>query len=104
MLQMHVCSGMNIYPAEVEQVLYQHPSVAEAGVIGLPDRMWGEAVKACVVLKEGYQLTDQELIDFCEGRLAGYKKPKSVDFFKELPHTAAGKIMYAELRKAYQKD
>ncbi len=101
---MIISGGLNIYPAEVEQVLYQHPAVGEAGVIGVPDPVWGEAVKACVVLKEGHQVTEQELVDFCQERLADFKRPKSVDFFKEFPHTAAGKIMYAELRKIYQKN
>ena len=101
--EMIISGGLNIYPAEVEQALYQHPGVAEVGVIGVPDSVWGEAVKACVVLKQGYRLTEQELIDFCEECLATYKRPKSIGFFKELPHTAAGKIMYAELRKMYQR-
>ncbi|MFC1981237.1 AMP-binding protein [Chloroflexota bacterium] len=100
--EMIISGGLNIYPAEVEQVLYEHSAVAEAGVIGVPDPVWGEAVKACVVLKEGQQATEQEIIDTCRGSLAGYKRPKSVDFFEELPHNAAGKIMYAELRKIYQ--
>ena len=100
--EMIISGALNIYPAEVEQVLYQHSAVAEVGVIGVPDPIWGEAVKACVVLKEGYQVTEQELIDFCKERLAGFKKPKSVDFLKELPRTPEGKIMYAELRKQYK--
>ena len=94
--------GLVVYPGEVEEVLYQHPAVAEVGVIGVPDPVWVEAVKACVVLKDGYQVTEQELIEFCKERLAGYKRPKSVSFLKELPHTAAGKIMYGELRKQYK--
>ena len=102
--EMIISGGLNVYPAEVEQVLYQHPAVAEAGVIGVPDPMWGEAVKGCVVLKEGNQIIEQELVNFCEERLAGYKRPKTIDFFNELPHTAAGKIMYAELRKLYKTD
>lgn len=97
--EMIISGGLNIYPAEVEQVFYQHPAVAEVGVIGVPDPVWGEAVKACIVLKEGYQVAEQELIDFCKEKLAGFKRPKSIGFLKELPHTAAGKIMYAELRK-----
>lgn len=101
--EMIISGGLNIYPAEVEQVLYQNTAVAEAAVIGVTDPVWGEVVKACVVLKEGHEVTEQELINFCKGRLAGYKKPKSVDFFKELPHATAGKIMYAELRKLYQQ-
>ena len=99
--EMIVSGGLNIYPAEVEQALYHHSAVAEAGAIGVPDPVWGEAVKACIVLKEGQQATEQEILDVCREHLAGYKIPKSIDFFKELPHNAAGKIMYAELRKLY---
>ena len=102
--EMIISGGLNIYPAEVEQVLYQHSAVAEAGVIGVADPLWGEAVKACVVLKEGQQATEEEIIAVCKESLAGYKRPKSVDFFKELPHNAAGKIVYGELRKIYQQD
>lgn len=100
--EMIISGGLNIYPAEVEQVCYQHPAIAEVGVLGVPDPVWGEAVKACVVLKGGYEVTEQELINFCQEHLADFKRPKSIDFFKELPHTAAGKIMYAELRKLYR--
>ena len=100
--EMIVSGGLNIYPAEVEQVLYHHSAVAEAGVIGVPDLVWGEAVKACIVLKEGQQATEQEIIAVCKGSLASYKIPKSVDFLKELPHNAAGKIVYGELRKLYK--
>ena len=100
--EMIISGGLNIYPTEVEQVVYHHPAVSEAGVIGVPDPVWGEAVKACIVLKEGQQATEQEIINLCKERLAGYKVPKSVDFFKELPHNAAGKIVYGELRKLYQ--
>jgi len=102
--EMIISGGLNIYPAEVEQMFYQHPAIAEVGVVGVPDPVWGEAVKACVVLKEGYEVTEQELIDFCKECLAGFKRPKSIDFYKELPHTAAGKIMYAELRKRYKAE
>ncbi len=101
--EMLISGGLNIYPAEVEQELYRHPAVAEAGVVGVLDPVWGEAVKACIVLKEGQQATAEEIIAMCKEHLAGYKVPKSVDFFKELPHNAAGKIMYAELRKLYEK-
>ena len=95
--------GLMVYPAEVEQVLYKHSAVAEAGVIGVSDPVWVEAVKACIVLKEGHQATAEEIIALCKEHLAGYKVPKSVDFVKELPHNAAGKIMYGELRKLYKK-
>lgn len=99
--EMIISGGLNIYPAEVEQVLYHHPAVAEAGVIGVPDPVWGEAVKACVVLREGQEATEQEILDICRQHLAGYKVPKSVDFHRELPHNEAGKIAYGELRKSY---
>ncbi|MFC2052580.1 AMP-binding protein, partial [Chloroflexota bacterium] len=100
--EMIISGGLNIYPTEVEQVLYHHQAVAEAGVIGVPDPVWGEALKACVVLKEGQQATEQEIINICKERIAGYKVPKSIDFLKELPHNAAGKIAYEELRKLYK--
>lgn len=101
--QMIKSGGLQVYPAEVEQVLYLHPAVHEVGVIGVPDPIWIESVKACVVLKEGHKASEQELLDFCKERLAGYKKPKSIDFFTELPHNAAGKILYADLRKLCKK-
>ncbi len=100
--EMIISGGLNIYPAEVEQELYRHPAVAEAGVISVPDPVWGEAVKACIVLKEGQHATEQEIISMCKEHMAGYKVPKSLDFFKELPRNAAGKIMYGELRKLYK--
>jgi len=99
---MIISGGLNIYPNEVEQVLYQHPAVLECAVIGVPDPDLGEAVKACVVLKEGREATAEELIDFCRERLASYKKPRSVDFVKELPKNAVGKILRSELKKRYR--
>ncbi len=101
--EMILTGGLNVYPGEVEQVFYKHPGVFEAGVIGVADPLWGEAVKVCVVLKEGYDVSEQDLLDFCKEHLADYKRPKSCDFFEKLPHTAAGKIMYGELRKQYKK-
>ncbi len=95
--------GLQVYPVEVEQVLYQHPAIAECAVIGVPDPTWVEAIKACVVVKPGSSVTETELIDFCRERLAGYKKPKTVDFLPELPKNAAGKILHRELRKKYVK-
>ena len=84
--------GENVYPAEVESVLHAHPSVAEAALIGVPDAKWGEVGRAVVVVKPGATLTADELIAFCEGRLARFKIPRSVEFVDELPKTAAGKI------------
>jgi len=97
-----ICSGgENIYPREIEEVLYQHPSVVEAAVIGVPDPYWVERVHAAVVLKEGATLTAQELIDFCKQRIARYKAPKSLEFVDALPKSPAGKILKRELRERY---
>jgi acyl-CoA synthetase (AMP-forming)/AMP-acid ligase II len=101
--EMIISGGYNIYPNEVEQVVYQHPAVSEAAVIGVPDDQWGEAVKAIVCLKPGAAATEQEIIDFCKERLASYKKPKSVDFVEGLPKSPYGKILRRELRAPYWK-
>jgi len=96
---MIISGGVNIYPREVEEVLYQHPSVLEASVIGVPHDYWGEAVKAIIVLKEGTTASEEEIIKFCGEHLAGYKKPKSVDFWKELPKSPQGKILKKSIRE-----
>jgi len=96
-----VSGGDNIYPAEVEAVLHQHPLILEAAVIGVPDEYWGESVKAIVVAKSGKAIDEQEVIEYCKSRLASYKKPKSVDFIDALPKNAAGKVMKDELLKRY---
>ncbi|CAB1369602.1 class I adenylate-forming enzyme family protein [Denitratisoma oestradiolicum] len=98
-----VTGAFNVYPSEVERVMQQHPAVYEVGVIGVPSEQWGEAIKACVVLREGAQVSAEELIAFCEGRIAGYKKPKSVDFFPALPRNPTGKLLYRQLRETYWK-
>lgn len=98
-----ISGGENISPREVEEVIYMHPSVSEVAVIGIPDGKWGEAVKAVIVLKEGEKATAEEIIALCENNLAGFKKPKSVEFLDSLPHTPSGKILKRELRKRYCK-
>jgi len=100
---MIISGGENIYPAEVEEVLCQHPKVLEAAVIGVYDEQWGEAVKAVVVPKPGETLTEEEVIDFCRQHLAGYKKPKSVDFTDALPRNPAMKVLKRVLRERYGK-
>jgi acyl-CoA synthetase (AMP-forming)/AMP-acid ligase II len=100
---MIISGGENIYPREVEETIYQHPSVLEAAVIGIPDPYWVEKVHAVVTLKEGASLTEQELIDFCKQALARYKAPKSVEFVDALPKNPAGKILKRELREKYRK-
>ena len=100
---MIVSGGENIYPAEVENALFSHPSIVDASVIGVPDEKWGEAVKAFVVVKEGEQLTDKDVIDFARTRIAGYKLPKSVNFVKDLPRNPSGKVLRRLLREPYWK-
>ncbi len=99
--EMLVSGGFNVYPREVESVLAQHPAVYEACVIGVPDDHWGEAVKAVVVLREGAHATAGELMRFCEGRLAGFKRPRSVDFVAQLPKNNNGKLSRKEVREPY---
>ena len=98
---MIVSGGENVYPREVEDALYQHPAVAEAAVIGIPDAKWGEAVKAVVVVKPGQTVSAGELIEFAKGRLAGFKCPRSVDFVEALPRNPSGKVLKRELREPY---
>jgi len=99
-----ISGGENISPREVEEVIYRHRAVFEAAVIGVPDRQWGEAVKAVVALKEGERVTEEEVISFCKQNLARFKAPKSVDFVESLPKTASGKTCKKELRDRYQAD
>ncbi|MFN2242055.1 MAG: acyl-CoA synthetase [Anaerolineae bacterium] len=98
---MFISGGENVYPAEVENVIYHHPAVAEVAVIGVPHPKWQEVGRALVVLKEGHTLQEEEIIDFCQGKLARYKIPKSVVFVDALPRTAAGKVLKRELREMY---
>jgi fatty-acyl-CoA synthase/long-chain acyl-CoA synthetase len=98
---MIISGGENVYPSEVEQVLYQHAAVMEACVFGIPDEKWGEMVTAAVAIKPGSQVTEEELIDFCRQRLAKYKAPKKVTFHDVLPKNATGKILRRELRAPY---
>jgi long-chain acyl-CoA synthetase len=94
--------GENVYSAEVENVIAQHPAVAYGAVIGLPDPTWGERVHAVVTLKPGATVTAQELIDHCQRSLAGYKCPTSVDIVDSLPLSGANKVLKAELRRRYR--
>ena len=98
---MIISGGVNIYPAEIEAVLLAHPAVADAAVVGVPDDQWGESVKAVVELKAGADETAEDLIAFCADRLAGYKKPRSIDFVPELPRDAAGKLLKRAIRERY---
>jgi acyl-CoA synthetase (AMP-forming)/AMP-acid ligase II len=96
--------GASISPREVEEIITLHPSVQEVAVIGVPDELWGEAIKALVVLREGARTTEEELIGFCKDRLASFKKPKSVEFVPELPRGPTNKILRRMLRERYWRD
>ena len=95
---MIIVDGLNVYPSEVETVLYQHPAVRLAAVIGIPDAYHGEIVKACVVLREGVTVAESELIAHCQTGLAPYKLPRVIEFRDNLPMSAVGKILYRVLR------
>ena len=99
-----VTGAFNVYPSEVERVLQQHPAIYEVAVIGVPSVEWGEAIKAVAVLRPGMQVAAAELIQWCDGRIAGYKKPKSVDFVATLPRNATGKVLHRQLREPYWKN
>lgn len=101
---MIVSGGMNVYSPEVEEVLATHENVAQVTVIGVPDPEWGEAVTAVVVPYDEEAADEAELIDYCRGRLADYKRPKSIDFVDELPKTPYGKIDKTELRQSYWEE
>jgi long-chain acyl-CoA synthetase len=98
---MIIRGGENIYPREIDEVLYQHPAVAAAATIGVPDPLYGEEVAAFVVLKEGSEATESEIIDFCRTRLADYKCPKSVRIVTEIPKGPTGKLLKRELSRLY---
>ena len=103
---MILSGGMNIYPREVEDVISTHPDVLLVSVIGVPDDEWGESVKAVIVLKEGAQVSEAEMIEYCRTRLASYKKPKSVDFvsLSDMPLMGGGyKVLKRELRDRYRR-
>jgi long-chain acyl-CoA synthetase len=104
---MIISGGVNIYPVEIENVLNEHPAIADAGVFGVPDDEWGESVKAAVELRPGFDASDAletEILTFVRAQLAGYKVPRSIDFEAELPRHASGKLYIRHLRDAYWKD
>jgi acyl-CoA synthetase (AMP-forming)/AMP-acid ligase II len=98
---MIISGGENIYPAEVESAICDHPDVAEAAVVGVPDEKWGEAVKAIVVMKPGRQATPADIVAFTRTRIAAFKTPKSVEFIDGLPRNPSGKILRRHLRDPY---
>jgi long-chain acyl-CoA synthetase len=100
---MIIVSGFNVYPNEIEDVLFTHPAILEAAVIGVPDQYRGEAVKAFITLRPGATATADEVIEFCRANLAKYKVPTLIEFMPSLPKSAVGKILRRELREMEAK-
>ena len=98
---MIVSGGENIYPAEVENALMSHTDILDAAVIGIPDDKWGEAVKGFVVVKEGVDLKEVDIISYARTQIAGYKCPKSINYVSELPRNPSGKILRREIREPF---
>ncbi len=96
---MIIRGGENIYPKEIEEVLYRHPAILEAAVIGMPHPVWGEEVVAVLVLRENQTISEPEIIDYCKQHLANYKCPRQVLLVAGFPKTATGKIQKPELVK-----
>jgi acyl-CoA synthetase (AMP-forming)/AMP-acid ligase II len=102
---MIISGGENVYPSEVESLLASHPKVKDVAVIGVPHEKWGESVHAVFILRDGDSATEQEILDWCKERIAGYKRPRSASFIREdeMPRTATGKILHRVLRERYAK-
>jgi len=89
---MYISGGENIYPAEIEKILFAHPKIFDAGIVGVPDEKWGEVGKVFIVIKDGETMNEIEVQEFLKGKVAKYKIPKYVEFVRELPKTPSGKI------------
>jgi fatty-acyl-CoA synthase len=98
---MYISGGENVYPAEVEDVLYQLPAIAEAAIIGVPDERWGEVGRAIIAPKPGHALTEAEIFRHCEANLARFKHPRSIRFVDALPRNATGKVHKPTLRQQF---
>ena len=98
---MIISGGFNLYPSEIEQVIWGHPSVQDCAVIGVPDEKWGEAVKAVVECKPGQSVSPEEVMSFCRERLGGMKAPKTVEVWPQLPRSAVGKVLKKDIREKF---
>ncbi|HDM09932.1 MAG TPA: long-chain fatty acid--CoA ligase, partial [Desulfobacteraceae bacterium] len=96
---MIIVGGFNAYPKEIEEVLYTHPKVALAAVVGVPDPRAGESIKAFIQLKPGVQATEEEFLEFCKDKLAGYKRPREIEFRDSLPTSVVGKVLRRVLKE-----
>lgn len=101
---MIISGGFNIFPSEIEQVIWSHPAVADCAVVGTPDDKWGEAVKAVIELKPGASVSDEDIISLCRAKLGAVKTPKSVEFWPELPRSAVGKVLKKDIRARFWRD
>ena len=101
---MVISGGENVYPAEIENVLYSHTEIREVAVVGIPDKEYGESLLAVIATKSGEELEIEPLIEFCRSKLAGYKTPRQFQFIEQLPRTATGKVLKRTLRKPYWKN
>ena len=98
---MIISGGLNVFPIEIERVIWSHPAVQDCAVIGVPDEKWGEAVKAVVELKQGERVSGDDLIALCKQELSAYKAPKTVEFWDELPRSGVGKVLKRKVRERY---
>jgi acyl-CoA synthetase (AMP-forming)/AMP-acid ligase II len=98
---MIISGGFNIYPSEIEQVIWSHQAVQDCAVIGVPDEKWGEAVKAVIELKPGKSASEDDILSLCREKLGGMKTPKSVEFIDTLPRSPVGKVLKKDLRARY---
>jgi len=98
---MIIRGGENIYPREIDEVLYEHPAVAAAATIGVPDPLYGEEVAAFIVLKNGKEATEEQVINYCKSKLADYKCPKTVRFVEDIPKGPTGKLLKRELANKF---
>ena len=96
-----ISGGENIYPAEIERVLIEHPKVADVAVVGVQDRQWGEHPRACIVMRDGEDISEQEILHFCEGKIASYKHPRSICKLETLPRNSMGKVLRRVLREKF---
>jgi acyl-CoA synthetase (AMP-forming)/AMP-acid ligase II len=98
---MIITGGLNVFPIEIERLIWSHPAVQDCAVIGVPDQKWGEAVKAVVELKMGETASEAEIIALCKDKLSAYKAPKTVEFWDDLPRSGVGKVLKRKVRERY---
>lgn len=101
---MILSGAINVYPAEIEEVLHEHPNIADVAVIGVPHEKWGEVAKAIVVPREEEKADAEDILEFCNGKLAKFKIPHSVEFTDELPRSLQGKLLKYQIREKFMEE